>query len=629
MTLTLRDYQVQALEAERRHREAEPAETRLAIVLPTGTGKAITLAERARQYARAEPGDRVLILVHTDELVSQLETTVRLVSEQCSRCRGSGWDPEDVHETCWACRGSSLSVGVVKADRDETHADIIIGSVQTLARPERRARIADVGLVIVDEAHHSSADTYQAILRHFGCMGCDCGTPGLTYEGPVRWCPEHGDPAHITPALGFTATLERGDGAGLGGVWQDVAFTRDISWAVRKGYLVQPIGYRLEIDVRDMIDVTPVDRPGPEYMPGGAGVMASGADKLDRQLMDGMAPERIVEKWLELAKDRKTIAFMPLVRSARALAAAFQAVGVEVATIHGAQDPNVRRTLIAAFRRGEIQVLCNAMVLIEGFDDPGTSCVIVGRPTKSRSLFIQMAGRGLRPVPGIPVEDQDCILISLADTTTDLCSIADLSDRLTDRKADGALTAMEDEFDIGRDLEDVARHWTGKVDATRFDPIVAARSKVWARTKGGHWFLPISKDREYVFLLGDPDGNTDIYVLTRFDKPITMSGQSMRVVRAHTVPDQELAFSLAEDEAAERGGDVGALLADRTRAWRKAKPDWTDKMIQYALRLGLESEVNRIMDAPAGGKAGKVSDLIRRVEASRSIDKAAEQIKER
>jgi superfamily II DNA or RNA helicase len=607
--ISLRDYQVQALEAERKHRETEPAETRLAIVLPTGTGKSITLAERARRFiqdnrgaayrsvlmdtvARDERGAmlpdyrRALILVHTDELVSQLESAVRLVTRD-------GW-----------------TVGVVKADRDETDADIIVGSVQTLARPERRARITDVGLVIVDEAHHAAATSYQEILQHFGCM-----------EDP---CDECGERVGYTPALGFTATLERGDGAGLGGVWQNVAFTRDISWAVRKGYLVQPIGYRLEIDVRDMIDVTPVDRPGPEYMPGGAGVMASGVDKLDRQLMDSMAPEKIVEKWQELAKDRKTIAFMPLVRSARALEAEFLAIDVKAAVVHGDMPPAMRRSVINAFRRGDIQVLCNAMVLTEGFDDPATSCVIVGRPTKSRSLFIQMAGRGLRPVPGIPVEDQDCILISLADATTDLCSIADLSDRLTDRKADGPLTAMEDEFDIGRGIEDAARHWTGKVDATRFDPIVAARSKVWTRTKGGHWFLPISKDREYVFLMDSPDGNTDIYVLTRGD-----GTRGVRVQRLHTVGDQELAFSLAEDEAAERGGDVGALLADRTRAWRKAKPAWTDKMIQYALRLGLESEVNRIMDAPAGGKAGKVSDLIRRVEASRSIDKAVVRIKER
>jgi len=613
--ITLRDYQIQALEAERRHRETEPAETRLAIVLPTGTGKAITLAERALRFMTQAGGNgRVLILVHTDELVSQLKATVRLIVAG--------------HRVY----ADVLTVGVVKADRDETHADIIVASVQTLARPERRARIADVGLVIVDECHHAAATSYLEILRHFGCYGqeeikpdppvadrwsamipsphpmSNCGPLSFPLP-PGRSCPTCGTvPASpvATPALGFTATLERGDGAGLGGVWQDVAFTRDISWAVRKGYLVQPIGYRLEIPVDGLAD----ERP----------------ERQDALMADSIAPELIVKKWLELASDRVTVAYMPLVRSAQVLAQAFRDAGVAATWVAGDDHmpQTERRRIIADWRAGHYQVVVNASVLIEGFDYPKIKCVIP-HATKSRQRMTQEAGRGLRPVPGIPVEDQDCILITLADATTDLCSIADLSDRLTDRKADGALTAMEDEYDIGRGLEDAARHWTGKVDATRFDPIVAARSKVWARTKGGYWFLPISKDREYVFLMDDPDGNTDIYVLTR-----DAFGENGRVGRTHSgLPDRELAFSLAEDEAAERGGDVGALLADRTRAWRKQVPKPGSPMLAYASRLGLDGEVQRIMSAPAGGKAGKVSDLIRRVEASRSIDKAVQRIKER
>lgn len=604
--IQLRDYQDQALETEAAHRQATPDETRLAIVLPTGTGKAITLAERARRFIDSDwlgcetawgadlPAvlSRVLILVHTDELVSQLEATVRLI------CATSEWP---------------IEVGVVKAERDEIGSDIIVASVQTLANPVRRYRIGQVGLVIVDECHHAAAPTYLEILRHFGCYGQQAAAIGNADQ--LAELARHLGTLPPTPALGFTATLERGDGAGLGAVWQDVAFTRDISWAVRRGYLVQPIGYRLEIGI-----------PGTDSDDEPRRLMGNGGQSDDTALMDALAPEAIVAKWQELAVARKTIAFMPLVRSARALASAFLEVGVRAEVIHGDMPTLQRRDVVSAFRRGEVQVLCNAMVLTEGFDDPDTSCVIVGRPTKSRSLFIQMAGRGLRPAPGIPVEDQDCVLITVADATTDLCSVADLSDRALDRKADGPLTAMEDQWDIGKDLEDAARHWTGKVDATKFDPIVAARSKVWARTKAGHWFLPISKDREYVFLMDGPDGNTDIYVLTRRGTGFS-SARVARAEKAATAPDRELAFALAEDEAAERGGDVGALLADRTRAWRKQVP--ADKMLNYARRLGLGDEVDRIMSARAGGKAGKVSDLIRRVEASRSIDPMVIKIEER
>jgi superfamily II DNA or RNA helicase len=597
VTFRLYDFQEQALEAEARHRAEHPDETRLAIVLPTGTGKSMVLAERARRFVESfdGAGNRVLIIAHTDELVDQLETTVRYVAGQSE---------------------FPITVGVVKADRNETDADIVIGCRQTLEIPGRRARISNVGLVVVDECHIGHT-AYMPIMQHFGCMGglnWTCARCGTDLIGNPVMCPScmhtvyHPRYRESIPALGFTATLERSDGAGLGAVWQDVAFTRDISWAVRKGYLVQPIGYRLEIDLSD-----------------GKARFENTDRALDTQLCEGLAPERVVEKWQEIKKERgaefmPTILFAPLVRSARLFADTFaaEALTITVGVVHGDMPKAERRQVIADFKAGRIEVLCNAMVLTAGFDHPDIECVVIARPTKSRTLAVQMAGRGLRRKPGVPVEEQSCALVFLADATTDLCSIADLSDRPIDRKAQGPLTEMEDAWDIGADLEEAARHWTGKVDATKFDPIVATRSKVWTRTKAGHWFLPLSKDREYVFLLGDPDGNTDIYVLTR-------DGSHAAGRRVGQVADSELAFSLAEDEAAERGGDVGALLADRTRAWRKQKPG--QKMLDYAERLGLAGEVQRIMSATAGGKAGKVSDLIRRVEASRTIDKMVEKIK--
>src|ERR1044071_73474 len=295
MTIQLRQYQLDALEAEAEHRREHPEETRLAIVLPTGAGKTITFAERARRFLDAQydcehigrdehgcwdcrntgltgPLQRVLILVHTDELTQQAYAKVKLVA------------------------GNAASVGIVKAERDEVAADIIIGSVQTLANPERRARITDVGLVIVDECHHATAASYQTIMRHFGCMitGPETGKrAGNTCVCPIL--PRHHEGAcpqgTLTPALGFTATLERGDGQGLGEIWQDVAYSRDVSWGVRKGFLVNPVGYRLEIgmDVQHRATVM-----------GNAGQMEQAARYLqgrdvsavqaDQALIDALAP---------------------------------------------------------------------------------------------------------------------------------------------------------------------------------------------------------------------------------------------------------------------------------------------------------------------------------------------------
>ena len=278
-----------------------------------------------------------------------------------------------------------------------------------------------------------------------------------------------------------------------------------------------------------------------------------------------------------------------------------------------------RRRILAEHEAGRITVLCNAMMLTEGWDSPRTKCVIAGRPTKSRPLFIQMAGRGLRPwwESPTPVEDQDCILICLGDGVTDLRTIADLSDRPGLEAEDGkSLLALEDEFDLSRDLEpDPVNAYAGQVRLEQFDPLVAQSSKVWTKTTGGVLFLPAGKG-SYVFLAPDTDG-LSVALVTR---------QGGKRLLRH-VPDTELAMAMAEDAALEHGGDMGRLLADKTRAWRKGRP--TADMIILADRLGLAAEVDKIMSTKAAGKAGKVSDLINRVKASRQIDPAVEKIKQR
>lgn len=641
MTLSLRSYQEQALEAEARHRAEHLDETRLAIVMATGLGKTIVMAERAKRFMidelratrlggerELQPQGRVLILVHTDELAQQAEAKVRLVVQG---------------------DGTEITVGVVKADRDETDADIIIGSIQTLLNPERRQRITDVGLVIVDECELYAAPQWSDVLRHFGCLP-DCTHPHPetsldSLGGHCLDCMDTGFTHAPIPLLGFTATLERSDGLGLGHIWQNVVFSRDISWGVRHGYLVQPIGHRLEIDPTNL-NSPRSDLDGP---------FSPNVEKLDQQLIEAMAPEKIVEKWMELAGNychecreamdalpagtsavpsycpnaecgvnagsRPTIAFMPLVRSAMALRDAFIAQGVLAAVVWGDMPGDLRKQTLKAYDSGEIEVLVNAMVLTRGFDAPKTSCVIIGRPTKSRNLGIQMAGRGLRPVPGIPVEEQDCILIYVQDATTDLFTHADLSDRPVDRRAEGALTVMEDAYDLGKELDEANRQklWTGRVDAREFDPLVQRSSKVWRHTEHGTPFLPISTDGEYVFIVG-----TSVFVRERDPASPT---DRMWTHRLHKdLPDLELAMTIAEDEAQERGGDLGRLLADKNRAWRKDVPSTDMQML--AERLGLKAELDKIMFSKAAGKAGKVSDLISKVQATRALEPMVKRIKE-
>lgn len=589
MTGILRDYQRQAIDAC--WATITPEVNRVAVEMATGLGKTITFAGLIDEWLSGVTFQRewpqkpntALVLVHTDELVRQAVDKIQLVTR-------NRW-----------------SVGVVKASQNDVHADIIVASVQTLAKPGRREQIQDVGLIIVDEAHHATARTYTDILEWFG---------GL----PVRYdLTPHLDRPATVPTFGFTATLARSDGAGLGQVWQDLAFSRSLTWGIRHGYLIDLVPYTITIP----------------------GVDAGASDAaMDALLADSIAPEAVVGAWLEqtirvdpdLDHDPmylprpSTVLFAPLVRSADAFAETFNAAGVKAEVIHGALPDAERRAILDRYEAGVTTVLCNAMVLTEGWDSPRTSCVIVARPTQSVPLFVQMVGRGLRPWRSAEAparEDQRCVLLCVAGTTTDLATVADLSDKAIEAEDGRSLLALEDAFDLGGDIpadEDMA--YRGPVRVDQWDALVQQSSKAWKYTDGGVPFLPLRKRSGlYVFIVDTSEGWT---VWSR----MVVAGNRGHVLKLATAPDLELAMALAEDEAQERGGDIGALLADKTRPWRKAVPSL--EMVSTARMTGVdERAIAQVLSSKASGKAGKLSDLIDKVQASRLLDRLVERIRER
>jgi hypothetical protein len=334
----------------------------------------------------------------------------------------------------------------------------------------------------------------------------------------------------------------------------------------------------------------------------------------DRTIVDGIAPEAVVSRWQELAAGRSTVVFAPLVASARSFASAFIAAGVPAAVIWGDQDKRERAETIAAYNRGDILVLCNANALTEGFDAPRTSCVIL--PPGSRGRVIQRAGRGLRfdPESNIPREDQDCVLLFMGDGDANLNSVADLSDHPDLKAADGqSLTEMEDEYNLNDFGPDAVNAYAGPLEVVAFDPLVAASSKAWGKTLGGALFLPAGPDNYVAVLPGY--------------RVALVGRRGNGTMLQRDIPDVELAMALAEDAAIDRGGDMGRLLADKSRAWRKGVPSELAKL--QALRLGLGKDLERIMASKSAGKAGKLSDVIDRVTASRVIDPVVARVKER
>lgn len=548
----LREYQTGAMDAFL-ERIAAKEENRLAVELATGLGKTVTGA------ALAALQDGALIFTHTEEITDQWEEKLAFAVRQA---------------------GFPLSIGVVKGGRDDYASDLVIASVPTVGNnPERLARLGRRGFNIADEAHHAVAPSWTRSLEHAGA-----------WDG--------------VPTLGLSATLARSDGAGLGHVWQDLVFSRGITWAQRKGYLLDVVPWRVRV---------------PD-------VSASASDAaLDAMLADGIAPEAVVETWLEKAAGLSTVVFAPLVKSAEAFRDAFRDKGIRAEVVHGKQGARERAAILKDYAAGRVTVLCNAMALTEGWDSPRTMCIVWARPTTSKPLFIQGIGRGLRPwldAGAPPREDQRCILLLVTDPSgAGLVTPADLSDRPLELQDGKSLLEMEDEYDLAAGLLDnEPQHYRGPVRVEEWDLAVQASTKAWKFTEAGAPFLPTAKrSAGYVFVVG-----SEVWAYM----PNPKNPRKYGAKRMAMAPDSSLAMAVAEDVAMDLGGDVGALLADKSRPWRKAVP--SVEMVQGALRDGVpQREVDRILALKASGKAGKLSDLRDRVRASQLLDPIIQRIQER
>lgn len=543
--LKLRDYQADAIASVR---QAWAVGTRRpAVVLPTGAGKTVVFAHIAAQMR--ERGVRTMILAHRDELIEQAAGKVRAVAPD-------------------------LRVGIVKGPRREIRGrDVIVASVQSLARPARRAEMAAAGLrlVIVDECHHAVANTYVETLRAMGCFEEDL------LRGAY--------------ALGVTATMGRSDRVALGQVWEEVVYRRDIVEMIRAGHLVNAKGVRVRVDGLDL-----------------AAVKRRAGDFQDQALAEAMhaslAPAAIARAYVEHAKDRPGVLFAPGVAMAYEMAEAFTAEGVPAAGIDGAMAMTERRKVLADYARGDVQVICNAMVLTEGWDAPWCSAAVIARPTSSASLYVQMAGRALRPHPG----KRDALIIDVVGVTGKhrLASIADLGGADRVEQLDDELAEYEpgEEIDL-LGLLDAEPSGTGGAspgDPGADGPLVAeivdlfgASRQAWNRTPRGVWFLQTGD--HLVFLA--PDEQPGRYAVARCPKRVA-GGEFL-----HRDLDLDMAMSWGEHYASE-----ATTLTRRGASWRRREPS--------AGLLGLAAQYGVVV-AP-GATRGEVSDAVDVAIAAGRID---------
>ncbi len=229
---------------------------------------------------------------------------------------------------------------------------VTVGSVQSLAQPKRLAQFPQDYFtdIVIDEAHHCLSDSYQRVLEHF---------------------PE----AHI---LGVTATPDRGDQRNLGKYFDSKAYEYSMTKAIKDGFLCPIKAQMIPLE----LNITDVGMSNGDYAVGEIGTA------LDPYLA------QIAEEMARYCTGRMTVVFLPLIKTSQKFCELLNRAGLRAAEVNG--DSDDRSDVLSDFESGKYDVLCNSMLLTEGWDCPSVDCIVILRPTKIRSLYQQMVGRGMR-----------------------------------------------------------------------------------------------------------------------------------------------------------------------------------------------------------------------------------------
>lgn len=282
---------------------------------------------------------------------------------------------------------------------------VVVGSVQTLQREKRLNQFPPeyFDTIVIDEAHHAISDGYQRVLQHF-------------------------ESANV---LGVTATPDRGDMRNLGSYFESLAYEYSLPEAIKSGYLspIKALTIPLKLDLSN--------------------VKQQAGDFSTKDLGTALDPylEQIAEEMKKQCLNRKTVVFLPLVKTSQKFRDILNQHGFKAAEVNG--ESGDREQVLKDYEEGKYNVLCNSMLLTEGWDCPSVDCVIVLRPTKVRALYSQMVGRGTRLAPG----KKELLLLDFLWHTErhELCHPANLI--ATDEKVAKKMTENIEELGAPIDLE--------------------------------------------------------------------------------------------------------------------------------------------------------------------------------
>lgn len=344
--MQLRSYQQEALDAMLKAERS--GIKRQLVVLPTGAGKTVLFAHLPIARNDSLP---MLVLAHRTELLQQAKNKIESMN------------PE-------------LSVGIEKAENKAGKVDVVVASVQTLGRGNSN-RIEGFEqdyfkTIIIDEAHHAAATSYQKILNYF----------------------------KSDYTLGVTATPQRSDSVRLVDTFDEIVYYKSIEDLINDGWLCPLIGYR----VKTQTDISNVEITNGDYK----------QEQLAEAIDNPARNTCIVNAFLDLAHSKKTVVFAANIAHARNLAASFASqTRAQVRVVLGETPDEEREQILKDFKSGKVQVIINVGVLTEGFDEPSIEAIILARPTRSTLLYTQIVGRGTRLNEGKP----NCMIIDIADAT--------------------------------------------------------------------------------------------------------------------------------------------------------------------------------------------------------------------
>lgn len=571
-------YQSEAIDAVRTSWQTI---ARPAIILPTGTGKTVIFSRLVHDLF--VEGKRSIILVHREELVDQTAAKLQITNP-------NGW-----------------RIGVVKADRNDVAADVIVASVQTLYRKTRVDALLAAGridAVVCDELHHFASASNRTLLTRLGCF----------------------DAENPTLAVGLTATFVRSDAKKLANDWTPV-YEKTVAWAIEHNYLVNLTAKQIRVPDLNLGAVRS-SRSGD-----------FGDDDLGSAIENSSAAEEIVRSWKAYAADRRTILFAPTIASCDMLVDALNDAGVPTEAVYGHTPSEERKAVYARVRHGITKVLASVGVLTEGFDMPEIAVAILARPTKSRGLYQQMVGRVLRLFPG---KDEALLLDVVGNSDeNDLCGVTDLTkahDEQSDKAREpqpcacsGLCCGTRGECTKSKNLgvcqcgdcdcpssgergEIRLVHGTSDVEVDVF----RGSNSVWLTTDGGTWFIAT---REAIVCLM-PVGDSGTFRAARtHDKRARHSERcgnrddhwsgtacknyGCRCAWLGPAADLSTAMSLAERYAEQ----LDPQVVRRDSSWRRKAP--TAAMKTYAQGVGIPVE--------PGVKAGPVSDALSRFNATRVL----------